>query len=203
MRNTILLASSSPRRIEMIKQHGLDPIIQPPDIAETLPFPMEPQVAVMYLSLQKALHALNQRNNLEQTAPEHSLLCRTKDEPSHILAADTVVVFDGAIIGKPKNEQEAFQTLSMLRKNAHQVITGVCIIDRKKETKTCFYDTSTVYFTDYSEEKLLSYVRTPEPYDKAGGYAIQGTFGNYVDHIEGDRDNIVGLPWYRVEPLLK
>lgn len=199
---TILLASSSPRRIEMIKQHGLDPIILPSDIAETLPFPMEPKVAVMYLSLQKALHAQNQRKLIQQSEPAHPLLCREKGEPSFILAADTIVVFDGNIIGKPKDEQEAFETLSMLRNNTHHVITGVCLIDLKEGTKTCFYDTSTVYFTDYSDEELRAYVRTREPYDKAGGYAIQGTFGRYVDHIEGDRDNIVGLPWYRVEPLL-
>ena len=199
---TILLASSSPRRIEMIKQHGLDPFIQPSDITETLPFPMEPEVAVMYLSLQKALHAQNQRKLIQQSEPEHPLLCREKGEPSFILAADTIVVFDGHIIGKPKDEQEAFETLSMLRSSAHHVITGVCLIDLKEGTKTCFYDTSTVYFTDYSDEELRAYVRTREPYDKAGGYAIQGTFGRYVDHIEGDRDNIVGLPWYRVEQLL-
>lgn len=199
---TIILASSSPRRIEMIKQHGLDPIIQPSDVSETLPFPMEPQIAVMYLALKKALHAGNQRKVITQANPEHPLLCREKGEPSHILAADTIVVFDDKIIGKPKSREEAFQTLSMLRKNPHHVITGVCVIDLQTGSKTCFYDTSTVYFTDYSDEELQAYVNTREPYDKAGGYAIQGTFGKYVDHIEGDRDNIVGLPWYRVEKFL-
>ena len=177
----------------MIKQHGLDPIIQPSDVSETLPFPMEPQIAVMYLALKKALHAGNQRKVIAQANPEHPLLCREKGEPSHILAADTIVVFDDKIIGKPKNREEAFQTLRMLRKNPHHVITGVCVIDLQTGSKTCFYDTSTVYFTDYSDEELQAYVNTREPYDKAGGYAIQGTFGKYVDHIEGDRDNIVGL----------
>ena len=103
---TIILASSSPRRIEMIKQHGLDPIIQPSDVSETLPFPMEPQIAVMYLALKKALHAGNQRKVIAQANPEHPLLCREKGEPSHILAADTIVVFDDKIIGKPRAERK-------------------------------------------------------------------------------------------------
>mgnify|MGYP004465137241 FL=1 len=199
---TILLASSSPRRIEMMKQHELDPIIQPSDVSENLPIDLEPQIAVMYLALKKALHAQNQRKVITQVNPEHPLLCREKGEPTHILAADTIVVFDGKIIGKPKSKEEAFLTLSMLRGNPHHVITGVCVIDLESGKKTCFYDTSTVYFTDYSDEELQAYVNTREPYDKAGGYAIQGTFEKYVDHIEGDRDNIVGLPWYRVEELL-
>ena len=186
----------------MIKQHGLDAIVQPSDVSENLPFEMEPQIAVMYLALKKALHAQNQRKVIAQANPEHPLLCREKGEPTHILAADTIVVFDGKIIGKPQNKEEAFRTLSMLRGKPHHVITGVCLIDCETGSKTCFYDTSTVYFTDYSDEELQAYVNTREPYDKAGGYAIQGTFGKYVDHIEGDRDNIVGLPWYRVEELL-
>ncbi len=187
----------------MMKQHGLDPIIQPSDVSENLPIDLEPHIAVMYLALKKALHALNQRKVMAQVNPEHPLLCREKGEPTHILAADTIVVFDGRIIGKPKSREEAFLTLSMLRKNPHRVITGVCMIDLKTGSKTCFYDSSTVYFTDYSDEELRAYVKTREPYDKAGGYAIQGTFGKYVDHIEGDRDNVVGLPWYRVEELLR
>ncbi len=185
---TILLASSSPRRIEMMKQHGLDPIIRPSDVSESLPIDLEPHIAVMYLALKKALHAQSQQKIMS---------------PARILAADTIVVLDGRIIGKPKNKEEAFLTLSMLRKKPHHVITGVCVIDLETDRKTCFYDTSTVYFTDYSDEELQAYVNTKEPYDKAGGYAIQGTFGKYVDHIEGDRNNIIGLPWYRVEKLLK
>ena len=90
---TILLASSSPRRIEMMKQHELDPIIQPSDVSENLPIDLEPQIAVMYLALKKALHAQNQRKVITQVNPEHPLLCREKGEPTHILAADTIVVF--------------------------------------------------------------------------------------------------------------
>ena len=133
---TILLASSSPRRIEMMKQHELDPIIQPSDVSENLPIDLEPQIAVMYLALKKALHAQNQRKVITQVNPEHPLLCREKGEPTHILAADTIVVFDGKIIGKPKSKEEAFLTLSMLRGNPHHVITGVCVIDLESGKKT-------------------------------------------------------------------
>lgn len=122
----------------MIKQHGLDPIIQPSDVSETLPFPMEPQIAVMYLALKKALHAGNQRKVIAQANPEHPLLCREKGEPSHILAAVPLVVFDDKIIGKPKSREEAFQTLSMLRKNPHHVITGVCVTIFKQAAKPVF-----------------------------------------------------------------
>ena len=86
--------------------------------------------------------------------PEHPLLCRGKGEPSHILAADTIVVFDDKIIGKPKSREEAFQTLSMLLQNPHHVITGVCQVDLQTGSKTCFYDTSTVLLADYSDEEL-------------------------------------------------
>ena len=68
--------------------------------------------------------------------------------------------------------------------------------------KLCLYDVTDVYFGDYSDEELRAYVRTPEPYDKAGGYAIQETFGKYIDHIEGDLDNVIGFPLYRVLPYL-
>ena len=160
---------------------------------------MPPETAVMYLSLAKALHTAEQATGL-------------------IIAADTVVVYGGEIIGKPADEEEAFRILQRLRGRAHQVITGVCVIDNSgcgeeknagsEQTsmplaeKRCFYEVTDVYFGDYSDETLRAYVRTPEPYDKAGGYAIQETFGQYIDHIEGDLDNVIGFPFYRVEPYL-
>ena len=83
------------------------------------------------------------------------------------------------------------------------MITGVCIIDTGKNTKECFYSDTKVFFGDFSDEDLFRYVETDEPYDKAGGYAIQGTFGKYVDHIEGDYDNVVGFPWMRIKEYLR
>ena len=92
-----------------------------------------------------------------------------------------------------------------MKNRSHRVITGICLLEKSGDiiiSKKCLHEVTSVYFKDYSDSELRSYVKTDEPYDKAGGYAIQGTFGKYVDHIEGDRDNIVGLPWYRVEKFL-
>lgn len=185
----IILASSSPRRIEMMKQHGYMPFIKPADVDEILPMDMTPEASVMYLAFKKASYV--------------SARLETDDNDAIIIAADTIVVHGGKIIGKPKNPVDAFLILSRLRSTIHHVITGVCILEAQTNTKICFADTTAVHFTNYSDEQLDAYVNTSEPYDKAGGYAIQGTFSQYIDHIEGDFDNVVGFPWYRVEPHLK
>ncbi len=188
----IILASSSPRRIEMFKNHGFQPRIVPADIDEALPFAMMPEASTMYLALKKAFHT---------SSSDDCLNCRD----FLLIAADTVVVLDDRIIGKPSGPSEAFDTLSAMRGRAHHVITGVCIIDRSDGIitgKRCLYEKTAVFFKDYSDDELTAYVETSEPYDKAGGYAIQGTFAKYVDHIEGDYDNVVGFPWKAVEPFL-
>lgn len=184
MRN-IILASSSPRRIEMMKNNGYNPEIMPAKVDETLPYEMTPESAVMYLAFKKAMY-------VKERVSENNL----------IIAADTVVVYDGKIIGKPENKDDAFNILSKLRLNHHYVITGVCIIDTTTNTKNCFYEITTVYFTDYTDEELLDYLDTDEPYDKAGAYAIQGTFSKYIDHFEGDYDNVVGFPWNTIKSFL-
>ena len=184
-RNDIILASASPRRSRMFREHGFDVTVCPADIEEHIPFGMAPETTVMFLALMKAMHVAEDHDGL-------------------IIAADTVVVYDNEIMGKPADEQEAFDILSRLRNQAHQVITGVCIIDTGVSPRLlrCLYDVTDVYFGDYSDEMLRAYVQTPEPYDKAGAYAIQETFGQYVDHIEGDLDNVIGFPFYRIEDLL-
>ena len=184
-RNDIVLASASPRRIEMFHDRGYEPRVVPAGIDENLPFAMPAETAVMYLSLAKALDVAQREEGL-------------------IIAADTVVVCDGEIIGKPADEEEAFAILSRLRDRTHQVITGVCLIETagRQLIKRCLYDVTDVTFGTYSDEELRAYVQTPEPYDKAGGYAIQKTFGKYIDHIEGDLDNVIGFPMYRVESYL-
>lgn len=196
----------------MLKNAGYDPVVQPASIIEHLPFDMSPEDATMYLALQKAQAVY------EQLAGNNNLV---------VLAADTVVVLDGKIIGKPEDPDDAFAILSALRGRSHHVITGCCVIrsqaadDNAKFSdaaaaeeldtavaellmpqKDCFYEDTEVWFKDYSDEELWAYVNTPEPYDKAGGYAIQGGFGKYIDHIDGDYDNVVGLPLTRVKEYL-
>lgn len=185
----IILASASPRRIEMMKDNGFEPEVIPAHIDERLPLSMTPEASVMYLALKKAAHVKG----------------AVSDEDSIIIAADTVVVYKERIIGKPRNAEEAFKTLSELRADMHLVITGVCILKTKEKhiTKICFYDKTSVFFKAYSDDELKSYVNTPEPYDKAGGYAIQGAFGKYVDHIDGNLDNVIGFPWKMIYPYIK
>ena len=181
----IILASSSPRRIEMIKANGIDPIIIPPDVDETLPKGIKPHDAVLFLALKKALH-------VEAIALEKKLT-------NHIvISADTIVVFDDTIIGKPTSEAEAFDILSRLNGQAHTVLTGVCLIKVGTSKREAFYESTQVLFKNYSSEELLDYIKTPEPYDKAGGYAIQGAFSKYIDHIDGSYTNVVGFPWERI-----
>lgn len=186
----LILASGSPRRIEMMKQKGYHPAILPAEIEETLPFPMNGETSVMYLACRKALWT------------ESALTDAQKESAPVIIAADTIVYKD-RIIGKPADEKEAFETLSLLRNNCHYVITGVCLLQAGQPLRKLFYEKTKVYFRDYTEAELSSYVKTAEPYDKAGGYAIQGTFGKYVDHIEGDYENVIGFPWSRIEKELE
>lgn len=182
----IILASASPRRIEMMKDNGFDPEIIPAHVDEKLPFAMTPEASAMYLALKKASCAAELYENTDTDENDDIL----------VIGADTIVVDDDKIIGKPKNADEAFDILSRLRSRHHHVITGVCIITVDKEScrKICFYDKTRVFFRDYSDEEMTRYICTSEPYDKAGGYAIQGTFGKYVDHIEGNLDNVIGFP---------
>ena len=183
----------------MIKNAGIDPVVMPASIIETVPFEMSPEDTTMFLATKKATAVLEQLRSSGSYDPEDI-----------VLAADTVVVSDGKIIGKPKDKNEAFAILSSLRARSHHVITGCCMIKpllepgrwQKTTQKVCFFEDTEVWFKDYTDEELTAYVDTPEPYDKAGGYAIQGSFGKYIDHIDGDFDNVVGLPLSRVLALL-
>lgn len=189
----IILASASPRRIKMFKKHGFDPVVIPSDYEERIHDFLTPEETVMFLALQKGLSVLR------------SLRC-TKD--SLIVSADTIVVDhkEKKILGKPKSEKEAYDMLSSLSGRSHHVLTGVCLISAKQtkysctpliQAIRCFFESSKVFFIDIPDDELRAYVKTSEPYDKAGGYAIQETFGRYTEHIEGDLDNIIGFPFSR------
>lgn len=195
----IILASSSPRRIEMMKNNGYTPEIMPADVDESIHINMSCEAAAMSLAYKKASHVAE----IVRSKKFESTSCKIKSDGAVIIAADTIVVYNNEIIGKPASEDEAFDVLSRLRNDSHYVMTGVTVIDTAANIKHCFCDTTAVYFNDYSDAELLEYVKTAEPYDKAGGYAIQGTFAKYIDRIEGDYDNVVGFPWYRIEPYLQ
>jgi len=183
-----VLASASPRRIEMMRSHGLEPMVCPADIEENLPLVGGMKETVMFLALKKA------------KAVEEMLLDEAKG--SIIIAADTVVYKD-RIMGKPEDFDDAFEMLSDLRGTYHYVTTGVALVEAGGQKARVFAEVTKVYFTDYSDEELRAYLETDEAYDKAGAYAIQGYFSKYIEKFEGDYDNVVGFPWARIEEEVK
>lgn len=192
MESRIILASSSPRRIEMIKNIGIEPIVMASAVEETLPFDVTMEQAVMFLALKKAL-------NVEKLLRKEStgqLLS------SVIIAADTIVYKDG-MIGKPVDETDAANTLKILRNTSHFVATGVALISPNAPKRSVFYDVTEVFFKDYRDDEILSYINTDEPWDKAGSYAIQGTWGKHITHIIGNYDNVIGFPWKKIQSELK
>ncbi|MGP1441849.1 MAG: Maf family protein [Anaerovoracaceae bacterium] len=184
MQSKIILASASPRRIEILKNHGVEAEVIPADIDESTDEATPPHILCMYNALKKAL-------NVYERVSE-----------GIIIAADTIVYCEG-VIGKPMNEEAAFKTLSMLRGRTHSVYSGVALIDVWTGKKTIFFDRTDVTFTLYSDEDIRAYIATGEPMDKAGSYAIQGEWARFVSLTVGDFSNVVGLPWKKLETELK
>jgi len=192
MESRIILASSSPRRIEMMKNIGIEPIVMASAVEETLPFNVTMEQAVMFLALKKAL---NVEKLLRQELTGQTL-------STVIIAADTIVYKDG-MIGKPIDDNDAANTLKLLRNTSHFVATGVALISPGSPKRSVFYDVTEVFFKDYRDDEILSYINTDEPWDKAGSYAIQGTWGKYVTHIIGNYDNVIGFPWGEIKTKLE
>lgn len=191
MKSRIILASASPRRIEMMKKNGIDPIIIPSAVDETLPFALSMEQTVMFLALKKALNV--EKLWLKEPAGG--------ENPSVILAADTIV-YKAGIIGKPADRTDAFNTLKRLKNTNHFVVTGVAMVSPGRTKRSVFYDVTEVFFKDYGDDEINCYLDTDEPWDKAGGYAIQGTWGKYVSHINGSYDNVIGFPSERIKSEL-
>lgn len=180
-----VLASASPRRIEIMRSHGYEPKICPADIEENLPLVDGMKETVMFLALKKA------------KAIESSI-----ENGSIIIAADTVVYKD-EIMGKPIDFEDGFKMLSKLRNTWHYVTTGVAIVEAGCQKARVFAEVTKVHFKDYSDEELRAYLKTDEAYDKAGAYAIQGYFSKHIEKFEGDYDNVVGFPWAKIEEEIK
>lgn len=188
-----VLASASPRRIEIMRSNGYEPMVCPADIEENLPLVDGMKETVMFLALKKA------------KAVESQLLDEDSNQSikgSIIIAADTVVYKD-EIMGKPLDSEDGFNMLSKLRNTWHYVTTGVALVEAGCQNARVFAEVTKVYFKDYSDEELRAYLETDEAYDKAGAYAIQGYFSKHIDKFEGDYDNVVGFPWIRIEEEIK
>ena len=185
----IVLASGSPRRIEMMRAHGIEPLVMPADIEENIPKVHGMCETVMFLALKKA----------QDVAGRLSSLADCTEEGSIIVAADTIVYKDGEIMGKPADRDDAFRMLDKLRNDFHYVVTGVALLSYGRQLTRVFAEVTKVYFEDYQDSELEAYLDTDEAYDKAGAYAIQGYFAKHIDHIEGSYDNVIGFPWDRIE----
>jgi len=181
----IILASQSPRRRDLLKQIGLKFETDPSNYEEDMALKMEPNKLAEFLSLGKA----------KDVAQRH------KD--SIIISADTIVAIDGEVFGKPKTPERAKYMLQKLSGRAHSVITGFTIIDTGTNKQASKSVETKVYFKNLSENEIDAYIATGEPLDKGGGYAIQGLAALFVEKIEGDYFNIVGLPILALTTELK
>lgn len=181
-----ILASASPRRKELLEKTGISFEIIPSAIEEKIT-KTKPSDVVMELASQKATDVYSNLN-----------LSDTEDVT--IIGADTIVVYRDEILGKPADETEAYDMLSMLSDRTHQVFTGVSFIVRKngKSTIRTFFEKTDVTFYPIHKEDLRTYINSGDSLDKAGAYGIQGNFAIHVKEIQGDYNNVVGLPIGRV-----
>lgn len=181
----IILASSSPRRIEILKSFGLDFEVMSSDIIESFRDDETPEQIVMSLAFQKAIDI--------STRVENNAI---------IIAADTIVYKD-KVLGKPSDFNEAFSMLLRLQDSIHYVYSGVAILESKSYKKYITYEKTKVKIKKLSEDKIKRYIDSGEVWDKAGAYAIQGLGGTFVEWIDGDYYNVVGLPISKLDDILE
>ena len=177
----IVLGTSSPRRLELFSLFRIPFKVITPDVDECIENIYEPQSIVMELSRRKLEGVISQLSK--------NKIFKSIDA---IITADTIVWINGEIFGKPKNEMEAKIMLRKLSGNWHKVFTGVCV--KIEDDEILFFEETKVKFKELSEFEIDYYISKGEPLDKAGAYAIQGLGGVFVERIEGDYSNVIGLP---------
>lgn len=193
----LVLASASPRRQELLRNAGIAFIAQPTDIPEV---PREGELP---------------RSFAERLAREKASAVARERPDDFVLGADTIVVVDGQILGKPADAPDAARMLRLLSGRTHEVITAACLAGpsrhrvktRNQQIETAFEDTRSettrVTMSALSEDDIDSYIATGEPMDKAGAYAIQGMASRWITRVEGDYSNVVGLPVAPVFNMLR
>lgn len=181
----MILASSSPRRKEILENANVKFDIIKSEIDEVILDNELPSQVVMRLAFEKCIDVA------------------AKHRECLVIGADTVVVLDDIILGKPKDIDEAIEMITKLSGKTHQVITGISLINLSANKKIIDYVVSNVKFKDLSAEDIKDYIQTNESLDKAGAYGIQGYGALLVEEIQGDYFNIVGLPISRLSDLLK
>jgi len=185
----LVLASASPRRQELLRNAGISFTVQPADVNET-PLPGE-----------------SARECAERLAREKALAVWRTRPQDLVLGADTIVVIDETILGKPADADDAARMLRLLSGRVHRVITGVCLVEAgvegSNEQVRTGSETTLVTMSAITEDETRAYVATGEPMDKAGAYAIQGMASRWIPRIEGDYSNVVGLPVALVYRMLR
>lgn len=179
----LVLASSSPRRQELLRNAGIRFEVQPADLNED---PLPGEIA---------------KSCAERLARAKALAVARQHPNDCVLGADTVVVVDGELLGKPNDAEDATRMLRMLSGREHQVITGVCLVAGERVTVAS--ETTRVTVIEITDDEIADYVSSGEPMDKAGAYAIQGIASRWVPRIDGDYSNVVGLPVALVVRMLR
>lgn len=181
----VILASASPRRATLLHNLGLDFTTVPASIDESILLHENPAEAAMRIAAAKA-------QAIGSSHPD-----------AVIIAADTMVVCEGQILGKPVDDREAYGMLSTLSGNVHEVITGLCVLNSSGAIKDVDYENTRVFFHEIDSEEIKAYIASGEPQDKAGAYGIQGRAAIFVARLEGCYYNVVGLPLSRLYLMLK
>ncbi|MCB9480711.1 MAG: septum formation protein Maf [Desulfobacteraceae bacterium] len=181
----LILASKSPRRLELLNSAGIYPKVIESRFSEPEYDGQNPEDFAKMLAYFKALDVVNTRTNY------------------YVLGADTIVVFKNKILLKPKSDEEAKDMLTMLSGNTHEVITGFSLISPQAEKITTLASKTKVSFRRLSFDEISWYISTKEPFDKAGGYGIQSKAASFATSIEGSYTNVVGLPLSQVIELME
>ncbi|MDR2611140.1 MAG: Maf family nucleotide pyrophosphatase [Clostridiales Family XIII bacterium] len=193
---TIALASASPRRRDILNAHGINPVIIPSNADESIGAADSEQSSVDELAMRIAhMKAAEVYERLRALGGNY-------EKRVIILGADTVIDKDG-LIGKPADADDAFRILSLLRNTTHRVITGVSLIDLASGAEQRFADVTEVTFKDYPDEEIWRFIREEQPFDKSGAYAVQSSWSVNVARVDGDIENVIGLPWARIEKELQ
>ncbi len=197
----IILASASPRRKELLEQIGLPFEVMTSHVEERISS-ARPDRVVEELSCQKAEAVAEEWDLSRLACPEGD-----REKGLLVIGADTVVALDGAILGKPVDREDAVTMLERLQGREHAVYTGVTLLYRAAGApgwiRKCFHERSRVYFFPMTKAEIAEYVKTGDPMDKAGAYGIQGRCARYISGIEGDYNNVVGLPVGRLYQEIK
>lgn len=193
---TVILASQSPRRRELLTRAGFQYEAEPSGVEETITR-QQPWEVVMELSEQKAEDVYRNRMEAANQIQDASSIL--------VIGADTVVAFQDHILGKPHSDKEAFDMLMQLQDAVHQVYTGVALFWNEEDGmhKHVFYEQTEVSFYPMTEQEIWDYIHTGDCMDKAGAYGIQTHFGVYIRAIQGDYNNVVGLPIARLYQEIK